>query len=325
MEIICPNCRKPNVSHASFCASCGTKLVPPQPGNQFPPVQQPSYSPGVQTGSPGKPEFIIGREQHCDIVLVDDSVSSRHARIFLNNGNVILEDTGSRNGVFVNGKKITGGAILLPEDNVMLGHALLNLNHPLIISLFSKANIPHGTGSYNQPAANSLKNFGFNKNFTGKILFAFLIALLFLPWLKVDLGESYASWFFKDTKMTVSAFQFAFNIPVSSGEDTKVNYDKDMPFPAHTLCLVLFILLIIGFAMNFINLRISKQFNAVNIVSVVVFSVTLAYVYLFKNNSDKSFVDIAILGYAVYIFCVICFISVFEGLIEYLISRLRRV
>jgi len=317
MEQLCPNCRKVNVAHALFCANCGTRLTKPAAGIPAPQMQKTQFTGG--SGSQEKNELIIGRAPDCDIVLHEDSVSSRHARIFLRNGNLILEDTGSMNGVFVNGKKIYEGAILSPHDNVTLGYAVLNLSHPLIITLFSQAGTTKG--SFSRPAGD-LKNFSFNKNFIGKILFAIMIALIFLPWLRVDLGESYSSWLFKDTKLTVSAFQFAFNIPVNSDKSAKVNYDKDMPFPARTLCLSLLIILIIGFGMNFINLKISRQFNAVNIVSVVVFSITLAYIFLFKNNSDKSFVDIAVLGFGVYIFTLICFVSIFEGLIEYFINKL---
>jgi len=260
-------------------------------------------------------ELAIGRAPDCDIVLQDESVSARHAKIFIRNNNVIIEDTGSMNGVFVNGKRIYTGAILFQNDNVSLGYAPLNLNHPLLISLFLKPGIQNLSG---YGVSGGLNNFRFNKNFVGKIIFAILIGLLFLPWLKLNTEDSLISLITKDSNYTFSAFQFAFNINPYSGE--KINYN-DLPYHAHTLFLVLFIILLVGFAMNFINLRILKQFNVVNILSIIIFAMSCLNLYLHRYQ-DKSFYDSTTLQAAVYVFMFLCFISIFEGLIEYLISYL---
>lgn len=51
-------------------------------------------------------ETLIGRDKQCDIVIDDHRISRRHAIIFLNEGEIWVEDPGSRNGTFVDGKRV---------------------------------------------------------------------------------------------------------------------------------------------------------------------------------------------------------------------------
>lgn len=62
----------------------------------------------------------IGRHEDCDIVLSDNSVSRRHARLELHRGRYTVSDEGSTNGTWVNGVKITS-KVLEPGDTVTLG------------------------------------------------------------------------------------------------------------------------------------------------------------------------------------------------------------
>lgn len=71
----------------------------------------------------GTDRMTIGRHPHNDIVLDHPTVSSRHASITLLGDHALLEDTGSTNGTFVNGKKV---------DRCKLadrGHAILAACH----------------------------------------------------------------------------------------------------------------------------------------------------------------------------------------------------
>ena len=52
-------------------------------------------------------EFVIGRQQTCELPLSDNSVSRRHARIRLVEGKHLLEDLGSANGTYVASSRIT--------------------------------------------------------------------------------------------------------------------------------------------------------------------------------------------------------------------------
>ncbi|RME04730.1 MAG: FHA domain-containing protein, partial [Planctomycetota bacterium] len=63
-----------------------------------------------------KSEILIGRHKSCDIAIPEKSVSSQHAKIFVQEGEMILEDLNSANGVFVNGRKIKQRIQLKEED-----------------------------------------------------------------------------------------------------------------------------------------------------------------------------------------------------------------
>ncbi|MBK8134410.1 MAG: FHA domain-containing protein [Anaerolineae bacterium] len=51
-------------------------------------------------------EVIIGREETCDIVLRERQISREHIRIYRADGRYYVEDKNSRNGTWVNGKKL---------------------------------------------------------------------------------------------------------------------------------------------------------------------------------------------------------------------------
>jgi hypothetical protein len=68
-----------------------------------------------------KTELFIGRDLSNDIVINDPEVSRRHARLFLQGNNFVLEDLGSTNGTAVNGQRLLGPYILHPGESVVFG------------------------------------------------------------------------------------------------------------------------------------------------------------------------------------------------------------
>ncbi|MDP1545833.1 MAG: FHA domain-containing protein [Anaerolineales bacterium] len=73
-----------------------------------------------------KSEIIIGRDDSADVTIPASAVSRRHARLTLENGNYALEDLGSSNGTFLNGKKLTERCSLKSGDLIRLGQ-IVNL------------------------------------------------------------------------------------------------------------------------------------------------------------------------------------------------------
>lgn len=66
-------------------------------------------------------EFVIGRSDECQLALDDPLVSRRHAVLRVTPVSVIVVDLGSRNGVVVNGEKITHEKRLRNGDRVAIG------------------------------------------------------------------------------------------------------------------------------------------------------------------------------------------------------------
>lgn len=71
-------------------------------------------------------EIVIGRSSELDMVLVEDMVSRRHARLSMNGTRVTIEDLGSTNGTFVNGEKVQQ-AELKVGDRILIGTSILKL------------------------------------------------------------------------------------------------------------------------------------------------------------------------------------------------------
>jgi pSer/pThr/pTyr-binding forkhead associated (FHA) protein len=71
-------------------------------------------------------EIIVGRSSDLDMVLVEEMVSRRHARIVMKGGLISIQDLGSTNGTFVNGEKIRH-AKLREGDRVLIGTSILKV------------------------------------------------------------------------------------------------------------------------------------------------------------------------------------------------------
>ena len=74
-------------------------------------------------------EITFGRAPGCTVAVPDDTfVSQVHARVFNDQGNIIIEDFGSTNGTFVNGTRLTLPQALHKGDRVQIGSTVLEAN-----------------------------------------------------------------------------------------------------------------------------------------------------------------------------------------------------
>ena len=64
--------------------------------------------------------FTIGRSPKCNLCLDDVNVSRRHAQIVRKEGDIIIEDLHSANGIFVNGQHVIRHP-LMPGDRIRIG------------------------------------------------------------------------------------------------------------------------------------------------------------------------------------------------------------
>jgi len=84
--------------------------------------------PGSQTSSQllmslsfgDRKELTIGRSPENDITLDGLQISSRHARLLRSGGEIVVDDLGSTNGVYLNGNRISRSSIM-PGDVVRIG------------------------------------------------------------------------------------------------------------------------------------------------------------------------------------------------------------
>ncbi len=65
--------------------------------------------------------FGLGRDRHNGVIIADPKVSKFHAMITVRKGTAYIEDSGSTNGTFLNGKRLVRGASTpLQEGDVLI-------------------------------------------------------------------------------------------------------------------------------------------------------------------------------------------------------------
>lgn len=69
-----------------------------------------------------QPEIVIGRGTHCDVSLMDESLSASHARVSHHHGQWWLEDLGSTNGTLLNKDPIKVPTVIITGDQFKCGN-----------------------------------------------------------------------------------------------------------------------------------------------------------------------------------------------------------
>jgi pSer/pThr/pTyr-binding forkhead associated (FHA) protein len=82
-------------------------------------VQETKIRPGMIT---------IGREPDNDIQIDDHTISGHHARFFTYREASYIEDLGSTNGTYINGRKIRMH-VVKPGDEILIGKHILKLEN----------------------------------------------------------------------------------------------------------------------------------------------------------------------------------------------------
>lgn len=72
--------------------------------------------------------LVIGRSPGADIVIGDDFVSAKHAKVYQRGNEVVLEDLGSTNGTILNGDRLRNPHTLRPGDTIDIGTVRLEVD-----------------------------------------------------------------------------------------------------------------------------------------------------------------------------------------------------
>jgi pSer/pThr/pTyr-binding forkhead associated (FHA) protein len=75
---------------------------------------------------PPNKEVVVGRSSELDMVLVEDMVSRRHAKLTVTGDQMFIQDLGSTNGTFVNGEKVKRAAIH-EGDRILIGTSIIKV------------------------------------------------------------------------------------------------------------------------------------------------------------------------------------------------------
>lgn len=81
----------------------------------------------VGTIIPMKNITTLGRKEDNSIILNDKFISSNHARIYVKDNTIVLEDLNSTNGTFVNEQKVIGKIRVGVNDSIRLGSTVFKI------------------------------------------------------------------------------------------------------------------------------------------------------------------------------------------------------
>lgn len=70
---------------------------------------------------------VIGRSADADIRIADPYSSEFHARVGIQEGQVVVHDLGSTNGTYVNGRRVTSPTSVSRGDTVQIGKTILEV------------------------------------------------------------------------------------------------------------------------------------------------------------------------------------------------------
>lgn len=116
----------PPLANPGTSSAGPTNAVPHRIGPETLVVLEPAERHGVEF--PLADEMTIGRAAGCGVALPDDTfVSQLHARVFRREGDFYIEDLGSTNGTYLNGKKVSAASVMHKGDRVQVGRTSLEL------------------------------------------------------------------------------------------------------------------------------------------------------------------------------------------------------
>jgi pSer/pThr/pTyr-binding forkhead associated (FHA) protein len=93
-------------------------------------------------------KIVIGRDKKCDLLLTHDSISRKHAELFIDlDGNVFITYLNSKNGTYINGRRIYQSDQLFSGDTLVVGDK---------IEVNWLSYIPYGLSPSSEPALVSI-------------------------------------------------------------------------------------------------------------------------------------------------------------------------
>ena len=113
---------------AGVAAPAGRRSVQPSKGRGGTPARLLVIEPKERAGTKFAiaETVTIGRDPKNTIVITDDAyISSNHASVSRSDGQIVVDDHGSRNGTYLNGAKLTKRHTVHVGDRIQLGYTVL--------------------------------------------------------------------------------------------------------------------------------------------------------------------------------------------------------
>ena len=94
-------------------------------------------------------KLLIGRAEGCHLRPASEFVSRHHCVLLLDDYTLRIRDLGSKNGTFVNGRRVgTGETILLHDDTISIGEMIGQIDLTPAVEIASLPAALHSTGVF---------------------------------------------------------------------------------------------------------------------------------------------------------------------------------
>ena len=119
MTLNCAICGNENREGSFFCSQCGAKLhfmgMPPAYlVNMSDPGDDKRYAISSRVS-------YIGRDETNQVIIPDEAISKKHAKMTFSDGKFYIEDLTSSNGTYLNGTRVHTRTVLKNGDLLRLG------------------------------------------------------------------------------------------------------------------------------------------------------------------------------------------------------------
>ena len=119
----CSTCNQKNLPENNFCTYCGARLHKDEEQRSC--LRIIHGEPKGATFLLARRKNTIGRDGANVIVLGDEQISNKHAVVIFEEGDYWVEDLRSKNGVIVNGSRISCRAPLFHHSVIEIGSTIL--------------------------------------------------------------------------------------------------------------------------------------------------------------------------------------------------------
>ncbi len=148
LQLAAPPLRNDDLSSAEWIKICSTARLP---GQKWDPMLQLQiqYPDGRRDALDLKgDEWLIGRDESCEVPLDDAATSRRHARLYRDpQGRIWIQDLQSKNGTFLNERGISSAEIT-PRDRLAVGGCVMRVvipDKPSIVLRDTAGSMTHAT------------------------------------------------------------------------------------------------------------------------------------------------------------------------------------
>jgi pSer/pThr/pTyr-binding forkhead associated (FHA) protein len=70
------------------------------------------------------PEIIIGRDESCNLIVDQPTISARHARLSFHHNQWWIEDLNSSNGTYINNEPVASSVVVTSRDQIRFGEII---------------------------------------------------------------------------------------------------------------------------------------------------------------------------------------------------------